>query len=157
MWWLAEYGARLAHVLVGAGWLGATWFSLVVLHRRGPECFERDADFEQFITMLSDGNRRRIVGALVASVVTGGLLAWLVARGADRAWWALVAAKVVFAAGSGAIIYVVSWRLWPARVFALAHELQALRAAQTRLRICAVALLGASCALGILAQAMRVG
>lgn len=151
--WLAEYAARAAHVLIGTIWLGATWFSLVVLHRRGPQCFARDADFEDFITQLSDGNRRRIVGALLSSALSGAALAWLI--GPQHIDWRLIALKTALWCVSLGIIYVVSWRLWPARVFALPHELPRLRDVQTRLRVLMVGALGASALLGLLSRALR--
>jgi hypothetical protein len=151
--WFAEYAARATHVLIGTIWLGATWFSLAVLHRRGPQCFARDADFEDFITRISDGNRRRIVGALLSSALSGAALMALL--GADRVNMGLITAKLALWCVSLGVLYTVSWRLWPARVFALPHELPRLRDVQTRLRVLMVGALGMSALLGLLAHALR--
>jgi hypothetical protein len=148
----------VGHVLVGAAWLGATWYSFAVLHRRGPACFDEDRDFERFITAISDGNRQRIFGAAAWLAASGAALIWLLrAQVRGELWWWLVAGKAALMVATLAIVSTISWRMWPARIFALEHELPALRATQTRLRAAMVLMLGLGCALGVIAHATRSG
>jgi hypothetical protein len=145
---------RVAHALIGAGWLGSIYFSLTVLHPQGPALFTTEEAFEEFVAGLSDGNRWRVLSAFTGTLVTGVALVWMRA-GADPGgvWWALIATKLGLWCAAAATFYYVSWRLWAARVFALPSEYAWFRRRGTQARAGMLVLVGANLACGVLAHA----
>ena len=160
--WLPLGAARLVHVLGAALWLGSIYFSATALHQRAPKLFERDEAFEAFITGLSDGNRRRHLTAFMACLLSGAALvassgprAASQASGAWGLWWALMALKLGLWGAGAALFGVISWRLWPARVFALAQELDGVRRQGTLARWALLGVLGAGACAGVVATLCR--
>src|SRR5262249_40953788 len=90
----------VVHVLAGAAWFGAMFYSLFVLHPRGRAFFERPSDFEEFITFVSHGARYAVLGALGVLALTGaGLILVRMPSGPSSGWALLAGMKaVLFAA-----------------------------------------------------------
>lgn len=142
---------RVIHVLVGAGWLGSVYFSLTVLHPQGKALFEKEADFEQFVTGLSDGNRWRVLSAFGTTFVTGMILVALNAHHLTKpVWLGIVIAKTIIFFCALSVFYYVSWHLWPARLFAIASEYEHFQRRGTIMRTTSLILVGVDMALGVL-------
>lgn len=140
------------HLLIGVGWFGAMSYSLFVLQPKAAQYFAGDDEgHEAFLTTVAHGARWKVVGLLGALAATG---AGLVLLAADRpaGWWPLVGAKIALLALAAAVFWVVSWRYWPARVFALPAERPAIR---RRFRFAALALLGCAALASVLGAALR--
>jgi hypothetical protein len=108
----------VVHLLVAAVWLGSMSYSLFVVQPRVAAHFTDPQRREEFLTVLAQGNRWRVVGLVSVLVVSAAILVGA-ARGAVR--WGFTGAMLLDL--SAAAIFVnVSWRHWPARIFALAEE-----------------------------------
>lgn len=111
--------AELAYLGLTTLWLGSMVYSLGVVQPKIARFFSDDERREEFLVVLAGGNRWPVVALIVGLVVSGGAVAltgsvgYAVAVGLD-----LVAA---------AIFVDVSWRHWPARIFALPEELPSYR------------------------------
>jgi hypothetical protein len=128
-----------AHLLLGAGWLGAMSYSLFMVQPKAARYFRADDDaHEEFVTTLASGARWKVVGLLAALAATGVVLA-LLAPGRTAGWWAGIAAKAGLLLLASAVFWWVSWRAWPARVFALPAERPRWR---LRFRLAGLALMG---------------
>ena len=128
-----------AHLLLGAGWLGAMSYSLFMVQPKAARYFRDDDDaHEEFVTTLANGARWKVIGLLAAVAATGVALAvWAPHRTAG--WWAGLAAKVALLLAASAVFWWVSWRAWPARVFALPAERPRWR---RRFRLAGLAMMG---------------
>jgi hypothetical protein len=148
---------RVLHVLVGGAFFGACFFSLTVLHRRGPQLFETREAFARFVAGITHGNRQRGLTTLAVTVLTGALLGALMwsEKGSQEAWLALLTAKALVSVGFLGVFAYVSWRLWPARVFAVGDEIAALQRKGNGLRLTMCVLLGLAMVLGVFAA--RIG
>lgn len=125
----------IVHLGVGAAWFGSMTYSLFVVQPAVAKFFQETTRREEFLVALAQGNRWRVVG-LVAALLLSGLGVVATAQGVVRVGF-LVA--VVLEAVAAAIFVEVSWRHWPARVFATAEELPAY---QRALRVRATAMIG---------------
>jgi hypothetical protein len=95
--------------------------------------------------------------AVIAFIALSGVALVLIAPAGERsgAWWALIAVKAGLLGVALGVFAHVSWRLWPARLFAGPDELPAVRA---RFRVASVALIGlvaAGTVLRVAAGALR--
>jgi hypothetical protein len=128
-----------AHLLLGAGWLGAMSYSLFMVQPKAARYFRDDDDAqEEFVTTLANGARWKVIGLLATIAATGVALAvWAPHR--TTGWWAGVAAKVALLLAASGVFWWVSWRAWPARVFALPAERPRWR---RRFRLAGLALMG---------------
>jgi uncharacterized membrane protein len=140
------------HVLAAAAWFGAIFYSHMFLYHRARAYFPAAADFEDFTTAISHGARRPVIAAL-GVVALSGVALLLLARGShSSAWWAFISAKaVLFLAIIGLFAYI-SWRMWPARVFATARELPGTQRRFRRVAWLMLVLAGLSMALGVAAH-----
>ncbi len=141
------------HLLMGVGWLGAMGYSLFVLQPKAARFFAGDDDaHETFVTTVAQGARWKVVG-LLAGIGATGLAVVALADPADRTagWWAGVAAKTALLGVAAAIFWRVSWRYWPARVFALPAERPAWR---RRLRYAGLALMTCAAAASLIGVAI---
>jgi hypothetical protein len=108
----------VVHLTVAAAWAGSMAYSLVVVQPKVAAFFAADARQEEFLTVLAQGNRWRVIG-LVAVLLVSGIGVVVTTP---------TAAVVGFAVAVGldavaALAFVeVSWRHWPRRVFALPEE-----------------------------------
>ena len=112
------------HLTVAAMWLGSMAYSLVVVQPRVTRFFPDEADRERFLLTLAHGNRRPVL-ALVAMLIAtaAGVLATAPAL---RVVIGYAVALGLYGAAAG-IFADVSWRHWPARIFALPRELASFR------------------------------
>jgi hypothetical protein len=121
------------HVGVSAMWLGAMGYSLFVVQPRLARLVNGDpVRVEEIHRELAHGNRWRVVALIAVLWLTAIGLAVLRPGG-----WILVAVKALALAGASVLFWWVSWRGWPARVFALPGELAPL---QRRFRRIALAM-----------------
>ncbi len=151
----AETALRIGHALVGAIWLGSIYFSLMVLHRQSPSLFDTIEEFEEYVTGLSDGNRWRVLSALITTGVTGVLLMAISYRGTeDPVWLGLMVAKAGALLVTFGVFWFVSWRLWPERVFAVGDEIVELQRRGTILRAAMFFFVALSFVLGIIAHVL---
>lgn len=128
-----------AHLFLGVGWLGAMSYSLFMVQPKAARYFASDDEaHEDFLTTLAHGARWKVVGLIAALAATGVLLTVL-ATDRDAGWWAGVAAKSALLLAASGVFWWVSWRAWPARVFALPAERARWR---RRFRVAALTMLG---------------
>lgn len=111
------------HVLVGAVWLGAMVYSLAVVQRRVRQLFGDAVRAEEVAVFLAAGARWKVIWMIGALAVTGGAL--IVVDGWDHAsgWRLAIGLKVGLLGVAAAVFGWVSWRLWPARIFAVPAEI----------------------------------
>jgi hypothetical protein len=140
----------LIHTGIGAVWLGSMVYSLGVVQPRIGRLFDSPARAEDVYRELAAGNRWRVVAMIVFLGLSGAALAF---SGGDRSttWWALVAAKAALLLAAAALFWWVSWRGWPARVFALPAELPGLQSRFRRVALLMTGLVGLAFTLGVLA------
>src|SRR5712664_2783567 len=108
-----------AHVLAGAAWFGAMFYSLLVLHPRARSFFSSSRQFEEFIAHVAAGARWKVLGGAAFVAVSGAGL--LLLRGAEHASTgrnACAIAKAVLFAIAVSLFCFTSWVLWPARILA---------------------------------------
>jgi hypothetical protein len=140
----------LAHLGMGAIWLGGMTYSLFVVAPRAVRVLPEPGRVEELYRELAAGNRWRVVALIAALAVTGAGLV-LVADGRTTAWWVVVAAKTALLAGAAGLFWWVSWRGWPRRVFALPAELPAEQARFRRVALAMTAVVAAAFVLGVAA------
>jgi hypothetical protein len=139
------FALLLAHVGVATLWLGAMAYSLFVAQPRLGRLLGGDTErIEDAHRELAQGNRWRVLGMIAVLWLTGAALA-VVHPGH---WWPL-AVKAVALAGATALFWWVSWRGWPARVFALPEELPALQRRFRRIALTMFALVGTAFIAGV--------
>jgi hypothetical protein len=140
--------AAIVHLTIAAGWLGSMAYSLLVVQPRVARFFPDEGRREEFLLVLAHGNRRSVVTVVVALLLSAV---------AVMVTWPDVAVAYAIAlmlyAAATAIFTNVSWRHWPARVFALPGELAGFR---RRLRIQAWAMLGLVCVAFVLTLSVSV-
>lgn len=124
----------VAHLTIAAIWLGSMIYSLAVVQPRVERFFPDHERREEFLVSLANGNRWPVVTLIITLVFTD--LAILLVRPEARLGYGIALVLYLLA---GAVFVHVSWRHWPARVFALAEELPGF---QRRLRQLAWTMLG---------------
>ncbi|MBV8931273.1 MAG: hypothetical protein JOZ47_17125 [Kutzneria sp.] len=127
----------VAHLTMAAVWLGSMTYSLAVVQPKTARFFPSERAREDFLVVLAHGNRWRVVALVAALLITDTAL-YVLTGG-----FGYLTALPLYAIAGGIFVHV-SWRHWPARVFALDHELAGYR---KRLRIMATtmtALVGAA-------------
>ena len=144
---------ELVHVLAGVVWLGAMVYSFFVLHPRAHAYFPKDADFEVFIATMSRGARYPVLAALALIGLSGAaLLPLRWPETVSAPWLVLMGVKVLlFLAALGLFVYV-SWRLWPARLFALPAEVPHFQRAFRRAAMAMMGIASLAMVLGVLAH-----
>lgn len=149
------FAVAAAHVAVGAVWLGAMTYSIAVVQPRAARLLGRDR-FEELAVTLAAGARWTVLAMCAATALTGAGLAGLVyADGRPgAAWIGAVAAKTALLLATVAVFGYVSWRLWPARLFALPAELPGLHRAFKRAAYVLIGLVGANLVLGVAAHTL---
>lgn len=148
-----DLALSVTHVLAGAAWFGAMFYSATVLHPRAAVFFRKNEDFEAFIMTLSDGARRKVLGACVLIAGSGiGLAITSWRSPVPFVWLALVGLKVALFLAAVVLFSYTSWRLWPRRVFATAEDLPALRRTYRLIVWTLLVLVGLNMALGVAAH-----
>jgi hypothetical protein len=140
----------LIHTGIGAVWLGSMVYSLGVVQPRIGRLFTDPARAEDVYRELAAGNRWRVVAMIVFLGLSGAALL-LTESDRTSTWWALMAAKAVLLLAAAAVFWWVSWRGWPARIFALPAELPQLQRRFRSVALLMTALVAAAFALGVLA------
>ncbi len=153
-------GVKLAlsviHVLVGAAWFGAMFYSLTVLHPRAALFFKDNERFEAFIANVSDGARWKVLGACLLIAISGlGLTFINWPSSPSPLWLVLVGLKLALFLAALALFCYTSWWLWPARIFAAPEDIPTF---QRKFRVIAqslIVLVGLNLALGVAAHLLR--
>ncbi|GIJ47453.1 hypothetical protein Val02_43390 [Virgisporangium aliadipatigenens] len=142
-----QYLIVLVHVGVGALWLGAMAYSLRIVQPRVARMFSDAERAEELYREFGTGNRWPVVGLIATLAVSGAALLFFGER--DAWWWAVVVAKIGLLLAASVAFWWVSWRGWPARVFALPAELPALQAKFRRVAVLMAVLVGVAFGLGV--------
>ncbi|WP_330277846.1 hypothetical protein OG205_20530 [Lentzea sp. NBC_00516] len=114
---------QLVYLVLTTLWLGSMVYSLVVVQPRVARFFRDDEQREEFLVVLANGNRWPVVALVVGLLFSGGGVA-IAGSGAVSVGFTLAVGLDVVAAG---IFVDVSWRHWPARIFALPEEIPGFR------------------------------
>ena len=131
---------ELVYLTLTTLWLGSMVYSLVVVQPRIARFFRDDERREAFLVALANGNRWPVVAIIVGLVLSGGAAA-LAGSGAMSAGYATAVGLDLVAA----LIFVdVSWRHWPARIFALPEQLPGFRRRLTMRATTMTVLIGVS-------------
>jgi hypothetical protein len=125
----------VVYVSIAAVWVGSMAYSLVVVQPKVASFFPDERRREELLVVLAHGNRSKVV-VLVAALLCTGL--GVVITSAARKFPGYVVSMLFYAAATG-IFGHVSWRHWPARVFAVPQELAGFR---RRLFVQATTMLG---------------
>ena len=141
---------RLLHLGVATLWLGSMAYSLFVVQPRLAKALPDPSRAEDVYRELAAGNRWRVVGLIATLAVSGVALAFL-HSGWSTVWWTAVGLKVAMLLAASVLFWWVSWRGWPARVFALPAELPALQRRFRRVALVMTALVATAFLLGLLA------
>ncbi|MBM4068241.1 MAG: hypothetical protein FJ271_04770 [Planctomycetes bacterium] len=145
--------AAIVHVLAGAAWFGAMFYSLTVLQPRAARYFASPAEYETFVATISQGARWSVLAAFGLVGLSGLTLGLLHDSDAvSIRWLVLVGLKLILFAVAFALFVHVSWRLWPERIMALADEIPRVQRVARRLATITLCLVGLSMALGVLAH-----
>lgn len=131
---------ELVYLALTTVWLGSMVYSLFVVQPRIARFFRDDERREEFLVVLANGNRWPVVALIVGLVLSGGGVA-LAGFGDLSVGYAVAVGLDLVAAG---IFVDVSWRHWPARIFALAEELPGFRRRLTVRAMTMTALIGVS-------------
>jgi hypothetical protein len=129
----------VAHLTIAAVWLGSMVYSLMVVQPRVDRFFADHERREEFLVTLANGNRWRVVALIAALVLTD--LAILITRPELRLGYGIA---LPFYLVAGGLFMHVSWRHWPARVFALPEELPGFQSRLRRLAWTMLVLVGAA-------------
>ncbi|MBO0830127.1 MAG: hypothetical protein J2P24_20325 [Streptosporangiales bacterium] len=138
-----------AHVLCAAVWFGAMAYSLAVVQPRVERVLGNQS--EQLLVVLAAGARWKVAGLVGVLAVTGGALALLPAH-RSPVWWTAIVVSAVALVAAAAVFWRVSWRMWPARVFATADELPAHRRRFRAVAWTMVTLTGVATVAGVVAH-----
>jgi hypothetical protein len=142
----------LVHVGVGAVWLGSMVYSLGVVQPRIGRLFGDPARAEDVYRELAAGNRWRVVALIGVLGLSGAALVPLLSDDhGDGWWWTLIALKAGLLIAAAGCFWWVSWRGWPARIFALPAELPALHRRFRRVALLMTTLVALALALGVVA------
>jgi uncharacterized membrane protein len=136
----------VVHAGLAAVWLGGMAYSLTVVQPKVARFFGNDDDrHEEFVALIAQGNRWKVV-ALILALGGTGIALWAMDE-YDNAPAQLTKASLLVAAT--VIFWYVSWRHWPRRVFALPAERPALRRQLRVLATTMTVLVGAAFVIGV--------
>jgi hypothetical protein len=136
---------QLAYLVLTTLWLGSMVYSLVVVQPRVARFFRDDEQREEFLVVLANGNRWPVVGLVVGLLLSGGGVAFA-GSGAVSVGYTVAVGLDLVAAG---IFVDVSWRHWPARIFALPEEIPGFRRRLTVRAATMTVLIGVSYAVAL--------
>jgi Flp pilus assembly protein TadB len=109
----------VVHLTVAAIWLGSMSYSLTVVQPKVAAFLPDTEAREPFLVLLAHGNRWKVVG-LVAALIATGLGVAVLSDGLVVIGYAVA---LLLYAEAATIFWYVSWRHWPARIFAVSEEL----------------------------------
>jgi len=146
----------LAHAGPAAIWLGSMGYSLFVVQPRLARALRDPALTEDVYRELGAGNRWRVIGLIGLIGLSGAGLVGvgLADVGPDRGgwWWAAVALKCALWLAAAATFWWVSWRGWPARVFALPAEVAGHQRRFRRVAVALLSIVGTAAVVGVVAR-----
>lgn len=134
-----------AHLALAGVWLGSMVYSLAVVQPRVARFFPDHRQREEFLVTLAHGNRRPVL-ALIGVLAVCAVAVLLTAP--DRVVAGYLAV-LVLQSGAAGVFWWVSWRHWPARVFALSEELPGYQRRLRRLAWTMLMLVGAVFGVGL--------
>ena len=141
------------HVLAGAAWFGAMFYSLMVLHPRARSFFQTSAQFEEFITFVAAGARWKVLGGCLVIGGTGVALYFMSeSQDANPVFQCCIVAKTVLFMVAVGLFSFASWVLWPARVLATPDEIPMYQKKFRILAIILLVLVGLNLILGIVSS-----
>ena len=139
------------HTGTAAVWLGAMLYSLLVVQPRAAATLD---DPEPLSVALAAGARWKVVAMCAVLAASGaGLIA--AEDDASTAWVVIAAVKAALLIAALALFAHVSWRMWPARLFALPAELPAHRRRFRAVAFGLTAIVGVAFVLGTVADGIR--
>jgi hypothetical protein len=136
---------QLVYLVLTTLWLGSMVYSLAVVQPKIARFFRDDEQREEFLVVLANGNRWPVVALVVGLLLSGGAVAFA-GSGAVSAGYTLAVGLDLVAAG---IFVDVSWRHWPARIFALPEEIPGFRRRLTVRAAAMTVLIGVSYAVAL--------
>lgn len=131
---------ELVYLALTTLWLGSMVHSLFVVQPKIARFFRDDERREEFLVVLANGNRWPVVALILGLVLSGSGVA-LAGFGDLSVGYTLAVGLDLVVAG---IFADVSWRHWPARIFALPEELPGFRRRLTVRAMTMTALIGVS-------------
>ena len=138
------------HAGTAAVWLGAMLYSLLVVQPRAVAELE---DPEPLFVALAAGARWKVIAMCAVLAASGaGLIA--IEDDASGAWAVLVGVKTALLIAALALFAHVSWRMWPARLFALPGDVPAHRRRFRAVALTLTGLVTAAFALGTVADTL---
>jgi uncharacterized membrane protein len=138
------------HAGTAAVWLGAMLYSLFVVQPRAAAALE---DAEPLFVALAAGARWMVIAMCAVLAASGaGLIA--IEDDASTAWTVLVSVKTALLIAALALFGDVSWRMWPARLFALPEEVSQHRRRFRVVAFALTALVGTAFVLGTVADTL---
>lgn len=150
---VVKLALSIIHVLVGAAWFGAMFYSLTVLHPRAALFFKDNERFEAFIASVSDGARWKVLGACLLVAASGlGLVFINWPSSTSSLWLLLVGLKLALFLLALILFCYTSWWLWPGRIFAVPEDIPTF---QRKFRLIAqslIVLVGLNLTLGVAAH-----
>lgn len=138
------------HAGTAAVWLGAMLYSLLVVQPRAAATLD---DPEPLFVALAAGARWKVIAMVAVLALSGGGLI-LTEDDATTTWSVLVALKALLLIGALALFAHVSWRMWPARLFAIPEELPDHRRRFRVLAMTLTAMVGLAFVLGTVADSV---
>jgi hypothetical protein len=117
---------QTAHLLLAAVWTGSMAYSLNVVQPKVARFFPDEQEREDFLVLLAHGNRWKVVGMIAALLTTA---AAVLATGPSRPVAIGFGVAITLETFAAVVFVDVSWRHWPARVFAVRTELAGFRRA----------------------------
>lgn len=146
------------HLLAGAAWFGAMVYSFFILQPRARHYFLKDREYEDFLATVSHGARWLMLTTLGVIGSSGVLLTLAHApRPISAAWAVVIGLKGMLFVGAVGLFAHVSWRLWPARVFATVSELPRVRRVFFRAAVVMITVVVVSMVLGVIARVFAGG
>jgi putative copper export protein len=153
---LVRWVLIVTHMLAGAAWFGAMFYSLLVLHPRARTFFSSTDKFEEFITYLAAGARWKVLGGAFFIALTGVGLLLLPTKGQTSTSFCMCiyVKLILFVIAIGVFCYT-SWVLWPARVMSSKKDIPRFQKTFRVIAITLLILIGISMAVGIISSHMQ--
>jgi len=117
------FAVRLLHVLASAAMFGAMFYSITVIQPRARRYFQNPQDLEEFVAFISNGARWKVLSGFGLLGASGLALLIFHHEALNRTGTALMIAKIFILLVAVSFFCFVSWRLWPARIFATPEEI----------------------------------
>lgn len=110
---------EVVYLLPAAVWTGSMTYSLAVVQPRSLRFFGDSDRLEEFLTVLAQGNRWRVLAMAATLIASATAIVVVCPWSGARVVYGIA---LVLDVAATAVFAHVSWRHWPARVFALPEE-----------------------------------